>query len=186
MAIEKTATPNDPDKVVNGVAAEIEIEVQAPIEEEGMIIEFGDSPSGLESGFGENLAELIDDDKLDLLGGELYEHFLADKESRSEWEDTYIKGLDQLGLTVDDRTEPWPGACGVFHPMLSEAVQKKWLSIELKLKSCSFPSPSQDQLSVKFTMTQTWGDLAPYSYQRKILLLVTEQVTSLLVKEQLM
>ena len=48
MAIEKTATPNDPDKVVNGVAAEIEIEVQAPIEEEGMIIEFGDSPSGLE------------------------------------------------------------------------------------------------------------------------------------------
>ena len=124
MAIEKTATPNDPDKVVNGVAAEIEIEVQAPIEEEGMIIEFGDSPSGLESGFGENLAELIDDDKLDLLGGELYEHFLADKESRSEWEDTYIKGLDQLGLTVDDRTEPWPGACGVFHPMLSEAVIK--------------------------------------------------------------
>ena len=124
MAIEKTATPNDPDKVVNGVATEIEIEVQAPIEEEGMIIEFGDSPSGLESGFGENLAELIDDDKLDLLGGELYEHFLADKESRSEWEDTYIKGLDQLGLTVDDRTEPWPGACGVFHPMLSEAVIK--------------------------------------------------------------
>ena len=59
----------------------------------------------LKSGFGENLAELIDDDKLDLLGGELYEHFLADKESRSEWEDTYIKGLDQLGLTVDDRTE---------------------------------------------------------------------------------
>jgi len=124
MAIEKTATPNDPDAVVNGVAAEIEIEVQAPIEEEGMIIEFGDSPSGLESGFGENLAELIDDDKLDLLGGELYEHFLADKESRSEWEDTYIRGLDQLGLTVDDRTEPWPGACGVFHPMLSEAVIK--------------------------------------------------------------
>ena len=48
--------------------------------------------------------------------------FNGDKESRSEWEETYTKGLDQLGLKFEDRTEPWAGACGVFHPMMSEAV----------------------------------------------------------------
>jgi len=124
MAIEKTATPIDPDKITNGVATEIEIEIEAVPEEEGLIIDLGGSPSGLESGFGENLAEILDDDKLDVLGNELYDYFQADKESRADWEETYVKGLDQLGLTVDDRTEPWPGACGVFHPLLSEAVIK--------------------------------------------------------------
>tara|TARA_R100000742_G_C4279258_1_gene103373 strand:+ start:274 stop:2748 length:2475 start_codon:yes stop_codon:yes gene_type:complete len=124
MAIEKTATPIDPDKITNGVATEIEIEIEAIPEEEGLVIDLGGSPSGLESGFGENLAEILDDDKLDVLGNELYDYFQADKESRADWEETYVKGLDQLGLTVDDRTEPWPGACGVFHPLLSEAVIK--------------------------------------------------------------
>ena len=45
-----------------------------------------------------------------------------DKNSRKEWEETYTKGLDQLGLKIEERTQPWNGACGVFHPMLSEAV----------------------------------------------------------------
>ncbi len=45
-----------------------------------------------------------------------------DKESRKDWEDTYTKGLDQLGLKIEERTQPWNGACGVFHPMLTEAV----------------------------------------------------------------
>jgi len=125
MAIEKTATPIDPDAEVLNGATSIEIEIEeTPNEEEGLVIDLGDSPSGLESGFGENLAEILDYDVLDLLGKELYEQFLSDKESRADWEETYVKGLDQLGLTVDDRTEPWPGACGVFHPLLSEAVIK--------------------------------------------------------------
>ena len=45
-----------------------------------------------------------------------------DRDSRKEWEETYTKGLDQLGLKIEERTQPWNGACGVFHPMLSEAV----------------------------------------------------------------
>jgi hypothetical protein len=48
--------------------------------------------------------------------------FEADRDSRSDWEDTYINGLDLLGLKNEDRTEPWDGACGVFHPVLTEAV----------------------------------------------------------------
>ncbi len=129
MAIEKTLTPIDPDAVevpLNGVATEIEIEIEPSLEQDdgSMIIDFEDAPSGLEAGFGENLAEVIDEADLASLGSELIELFNADRESRADWENTYVTGLDQLGLSIDERTEPWPGACGVFHPLLSEAVVK--------------------------------------------------------------
>ena len=48
--------------------------------------------------------------------------FDADRMSRADWEDSYVRGLDLLGLKFEDRSTPWEGACGVFHPMLSEAV----------------------------------------------------------------
>ena len=129
MAIEKTLTPIDPDAVevpLNGVATEIEIEIEPSLEQDdgSMIIDFEDAPPGLEAGFGENLAEVIDEADLASLGSELIELFNADRESRADWENTYVTGLDQLGLSIDERTEPWPGACGVFHPLLSEAVVK--------------------------------------------------------------
>ncbi len=129
MAIEKTLTPIDPDAVevpLNGMATEIEIEIEPSLEQDdgSMIIDFEDAPSGLEAGFGENLAEVMDESDLASLGSELIELFNADRESRADWENTYVTGLDQLGLSIDERTEPWPGACGVFHPLLSEAVVK--------------------------------------------------------------
>ena len=131
MAIEKTLTPIDPDAVevpLNGMATDttIEIEIEPSLEQDdgSMIIDFEDAPSGLEAGFGENLAEVMDESDLASLGSELIELFNADRESRADWENTYVTGLDQLGLSIDERTEPWPGACGVFHPLLSEAVVK--------------------------------------------------------------
>jgi len=126
MAIEKgIVVEESKPQSVNGEAIEIEIvnpeSVGIETEDGGMEISFEET-SGLESGFGENLAELLDDTELDILGNDIVDNFNSDKESRADWEETYVKGLDQLGLTVDERTEPWPGACGVFHPLLSEAV----------------------------------------------------------------
>ncbi len=72
--------------------------------------------------FDSNLAEHIDDGILQELGSKLVGDYNGDKDSRSEWEETYTKGLDQLGLKIEEKTTPWAGACGVFHPMLSEAV----------------------------------------------------------------
>ena len=69
-----------------------------------------------------NLAEYMDENDLRVLASELIRDFDADKNSRSEWEKSYVKGLDLLGLNFEDRTTPWNGACGVFHPMLAEAV----------------------------------------------------------------
>jgi hypothetical protein len=72
--------------------------------------------------FAENLAEDMDEDALTELASDLLGEFDDDISSRKDWMQTYVDGLDLLGMKVDDRTEPWPGACGVYHPMLSEAL----------------------------------------------------------------
>ena len=75
-----------------------------------------------EEGFDDNLAEYIDDGALQSLAGDLVADIDQDKQSRKEWEKTYVDGLKLLGLQIEERTEPWQGACGVFHPMITEAV----------------------------------------------------------------
>ena len=72
--------------------------------------------------FDGNLAEVMEDSDLRTMAVDLISKFDSDKSSRSDWEQTYEQGLDQLGLEIEERTTPWAGACGVFHPMLSEAV----------------------------------------------------------------
>ncbi len=92
-------------------------------EEGGILIDFNPDASAMEEvEFGENLAEHMEDDELGKISSELVSQYNSDKESRKDWEESYIKGLDQLGMKIDDRTSPWEGACGVTHPILSEAV----------------------------------------------------------------
>ena len=94
------------------------------LDDGGVLIDFDPLADMLEmeDQFDSNLAEFIDDQDLTELGNDCISKFESDKTSRSEWEQTYKQGLDQLGLEIEDRTTPWAGACGVFHPMLSEAV----------------------------------------------------------------
>ena len=72
--------------------------------------------------FDANLAEYMDDSALQSLGMELVEDFDKDVQDRRDWIKTYVDGLKLLGLNYEERTEPWQGACGVFHPMLTESV----------------------------------------------------------------
>lgn len=74
-----------------------------------------------EESFDENLAEKLGDAQLQSLAADLLADFDDDLSSRKEWIDTYVKGLKLLGLKYEERSEPWPGASGVFHPMLMEA-----------------------------------------------------------------
>ncbi len=130
MAIERQpATPVEGTIEQEPQDQELTIAIENPdslaieTEDGGMIIDF--DPNAKEMGnveFDSNLAEFIDDDVLQELGSKLVGDYNGDKDSRSEWEETYTKGLDQLGLKIEERTTPWSGACGVFHPMLSEAV----------------------------------------------------------------
>ena len=74
--------------------------------------------------FNANLAEDMDEGQLTELSGDLVGEFDADINSRKDWLTTYVDGLELLGLKVEDRTEPWPGACNVYHPLLTEALVK--------------------------------------------------------------
>jgi hypothetical protein len=74
--------------------------------------------------FGANLAEEMAESHLMEVASELLEDFDADLQSRKEWLDTYVKGLKLLGLKYEERSEPWSGACGVFHPLLMESAIK--------------------------------------------------------------
>jgi len=69
-----------------------------------------------------NLADFIQDEELSRFSADLLGEFESDKDSRKDWEDTYIKGLDMLGFKYEDRTQPFEGASGVVHPLLAESV----------------------------------------------------------------
>lgn len=74
--------------------------------------------------FNDNLAEYMSESELQSIAGELISDFDDDISSRRDWIQAYVDGLELLGLKIEDRTDPWPGACGVYHPLLSEALVK--------------------------------------------------------------
>jgi len=124
MAIDRLAQPFE---ATEGEELEIVIENPESVgvfdEEGGMVIDFDpNAPELMGVQHDSNLAEFMSDGDLDALAGELVAQFESDRQSRADWEDSYIRGLDLLGLKFEDRSTPWEGACGVFHPMLSEAV----------------------------------------------------------------
>jgi hypothetical protein len=116
----------DPDDMPDS-EPDIEIEIEDP---ESVNISIGDmeieiDPDAVdEDVFNENLADDMDEGQLTELAGNLLGEFEEDLSSRKDWIQTYVDGLELLGMKVEDRTEPWPGACGVYHPMLSEALVK--------------------------------------------------------------
>lgn len=106
---------------------DLEIEIEDP---ESVKIKTGDMEIELEPGdaedneFNANLADEMDEKELTSLVGDLLGEFEEDISARKDWIQTYVDGLELLGLKIEDRTEPWPGACGVYHPLLSEALVK--------------------------------------------------------------
>ena len=97
--------------------------VSIATEDGGVIIDFDPQiESSDETEHTANLAEFMDEDQLRDIASELVGYFESDVMSRKDWEMTYIKGLDLLGLKIEERTQPFPGACGVFHPVLTESI----------------------------------------------------------------
>ena len=104
----------------------LEIEIEDP---ESVTIRQGDEELKIEptdeyEGFADNLADEIPDSVLDSLASDLLADFESDVSARKDWVQTYVDGLELLGLKMEDRSEPWEGACGVYHPLLTEAVIK--------------------------------------------------------------
>ena len=105
---------------------DIEIEIEDP---ERVSIETGGLEIVIEPGeeddeFSANLVEEMDEGDLAQVVGDLLGDYETDVSSRKDWMQTYVDGLELLGMKIEDRTEPWPGACGIVHPLLSEALVK--------------------------------------------------------------
>jgi hypothetical protein len=104
---------------------DLEIEIEDP---ESVSLHMGDVDIDLKpqketaEDFDANLADYMDDGDLDGLAEDLIEDFGKDQMDRKDWIKTYVDGLKLLGFQYEERTEPWQGACGVFHPMLTESV----------------------------------------------------------------
>jgi hypothetical protein len=129
MAIDKAlyAAPQGIDELA-AQEEPIEIEIEDP---ESVKIGMGGLEVILEPGedkeddeFNSNLAELISDSQLAEIAGDLIGDYDDDVGSRKDWIQTYVDGLELLGLKIEERTEPWEGACGVYHPLLAEALVK--------------------------------------------------------------
>lgn len=105
----------------------IEIEIEDPeavtIGIDGLEIELEPKEETADD-FDANIAEYLSESQLASLASELIGDFDADIASRKDWIQTYVDGLELLGLKIEERTEPWEGACGVYHPLLSEALVK--------------------------------------------------------------
>lgn len=127
MAVEKPMIPSDLD-IEDGDEVQVEVvnpdAVSIATDDEAMIIDFtgdiADDFMGPEHDA--NLAEYMEEADLQALASELVDDFVSDRMSRKEWVRTYVKGLDLLGMKIEERTQPWQGASGVFHPVLTEAV----------------------------------------------------------------
>jgi hypothetical protein len=128
MAIDKSLyqTPKGLEQEAEDMGAEpIEIEVVDPeavnISADGFEMSIT-SEEEEDPEFYTNLAEELDEGELQSIASDLAGDIDNDLSSRKDWEDSYKEGLTLLGLKYEERTEPWPGACGVFHPMITEAV----------------------------------------------------------------
>jgi hypothetical protein len=132
--------------------ADLSIEIENPdsvtIGADGMeiVIEPGKEVS---EEFNANLAEELDEGTLTQLSGDLLGDYQNDINARKDWLTTYVDGLDLLGMKVEDRTEPWPGACNVYHPLMSEALVK--FQAETMMETFPAAGPVKTQIIGKQT-----------------------------------
>jgi len=120
MSIEKSlyAAPVGLDALSEDVP-DLEVELEGDVED----LETPEEEAH-EDEFDDNLAEYISSKELATIAGDLMGDFEDDISARKDWIQTYVDGLELLGMKIEERTEPWEGACGVYHPLLSEALVK--------------------------------------------------------------
>jgi hypothetical protein len=130
MSIEKSLNPAPQgiESMIEDLGEpDIEIEIEDP---ESVTLKMGEMEIEFEPGeespedFNANLAEYISAEELSLIASDLIGDYDEDVASRKDWIQTYVDGLELLGMKLEERAEPWEGASGVYHPLLSEALVK--------------------------------------------------------------
>jgi len=139
---------------------EIEIEIEDPesveIGIDGMPILRIEEEEPSDKDFDANLAEYMSEDELQSLASDLVSDFDDDVSSRKDWMQTYVDGIQLLGMNIEERSEPWEGACGVYHPLLSEALVKFQAETIME----TFPAAGPVKTSIVGKETQEKKDAA--------------------------
>jgi hypothetical protein len=142
MAIEKGlyAAPEGIDEYIEEDAGELEIEIVNPdmvtLDDGSVEITLVPGEDIEPTSFDANLAESLDDNALARISNELVGYVDTDIDSRKDWADTFVKGLDVVGFKYEERTDPWDGACGVFSTVLAEAA----IRFQAETMSETFPA----------------------------------------------
>jgi len=150
MSIEKglyAAPEGEDDDLMEGPELEIEIVNPEMVTLDDGSVEITIIPGGDETdllGFDANLAEALDEGMLTELATDLIGMVEADEESRKEWADTYVKGLEILGFKQEERSTPWEGACGVNSTVLAEAA----IRFQAETMSETFPASGPVRVKV--------------------------------------
>jgi hypothetical protein len=145
-----------------------------PMEDGGVTVDFGSASPEIQppEEHAANLAEIMDESDLDAIAGDLISSFEDDLNTREDWEKAYIQGLDLLGLKIEERTMPWPGACGVYHPVLTEAV------IRFQAQTIMEVFPSQGPVRTKIVGKSNEELLKQaHRVQEEMNFIVTEKMT---------
>ena len=180
MAIEKPMVPSDVEIEENPSEEELTVEIVNPdsismeTDDGGVIIDFEGSLAENLMGpdHDSNLAEFIEDSELESMASDLVSDFESDRESRSDWARAYVKGLDLLGMKIEDRQQPWAGASGVFHPVLTESVVR----FQAQAMGELFPAGGPVRSKIMGKMTPEKADQAD-RVQNEMNYLLTEEMT---------
>jgi len=140
-----------PTGIMDGISIEIEDPESVTIESEdfALTIEKNEETEDFDS----NLAEFMDERALQSIASDLIKDIDEDESARKEWIRSYVDGLSLLGLKYEERTEPWPGACGVFYPILSEAAVR--FQSESIMEQFPSAGPVKTQIVGKVTAEKT-------------------------------
>ena len=141
MAIEKGLSPAPMGIEEESLGAEaLEIEIVNPdmvtLDDGSVEVTIIPGDDNEKGGFNANIADDMEEDELSILADDLIDLVDSDFDSRKDWADTFVKGLDVLGFKYEERTEPWEGACGVYSTVLAEAA----IRFQAETMSETFPA----------------------------------------------
>ena len=148
----------EPDATIEmGIATDENTPVVVELEDGGVEISFGEEVEDIDAApFDANLADYLDDKQLQEISGDLSGFVETDMEARSDWADSYVRGLDVVGFQYEERTEPWENACGVFSTVLAEAV----IRFQAEAMSETFPAAGPVKTKILGESTQEKEDAA--------------------------
>jgi hypothetical protein len=134
-----------------------ELPIMVELEDGSIEISFGEENDGIDSApFDANLAEYLDEGQLKEIAGDLEEAIDADTSARRDWADSYVAGLDVLGMKYEERTEPWENACGVYSNILAEAA----IRFQAEAMSETFPAAGPVKTKILGEVTREKEDAA--------------------------